>query len=125
MNPRESGAFIANNSKYVKIVTTCIRSAAQHIYERMKIEKYSKTKWKDWPLHPKVLTPETVDWIFVVDTLNFSFWLPGEKQFQLHYHETVYEDYESLCAAINRAIEVRLSKLNLEKVLMSRISCVF
>ncbi|XP_012563305.2 queuosine 5'-phosphate N-glycosylase/hydrolase isoform X1 [Hydra vulgaris] len=105
MNPRESGAFIAANSKDVSILMENIEPAAQQIYDSMKKKHYSKAKWKEWPLHPKVLSPETVDWIFVVDTLNFSFWLPGEKKFQLEYHNIIYEDYEALCAGINRAIE--------------------
>lgn len=103
LSPRESGKLIAANSKHVTVHRNS--TAAKEIFQRMKEQKYSRSLWKQWPLHPKNLTKETVDWIFVVDSLNFSFWLAGEKQFQLEYNEKVYEDYEALCAAINRALD--------------------
>jgi len=105
LSPRQSGEFIAKHSKHVTVLHDNIPDAAQIIYERMKKGNYSKSTWKSWPLHPKELTRETVDWIFVIDSLNFSFWLPGDKQFQLEYEGKVYEDYEALCAAINRALK--------------------
>ena len=107
LSPRDSGKYIANISQHVFVVNNNIPDAAKIIYDKMKEEKYSFEMWKSLPLHPKVMNKQTVDWIFVVDSLNFSFWLPGEKQFQLKYEGIVYEDYEALCAAINRALKVR------------------
>lgn len=106
LNPRDSGKFIADNSTHVAIQKDNMDKVAKEIYEQMKVEKYSMECWKAWPLHPKEINKEAVDWIFVIDSLNFSFWLPGEKQFQLEYGGVVYEDYEALCAAVNRALNV-------------------
>jgi hypothetical protein len=42
-----------------------------------------------------------LDWIFLVDTLNFSFWTAeGETPFACDGHR----GYWSLCAAVNRAL---------------------
>ena len=106
LNPRDSGKFIADNSTHVTVQKDNMKKVAKEIYEQMKVEKYSMECWKAWPLHPKIMNKETVDWIFVIDSLNFSFWLPGEEQFQLEYGGVVYEDYEALCAAVNRALKV-------------------
>ena len=47
------------------------------------------------------MTAESIEWIFVVDSLNFSFWSnSGEK-----YTIDGYDGYWALCAAINRAIK--------------------
>lgn len=35
---------------------------------------FSLKAWKKEALHPKEMTEATVEWIFVVDLLNFSFW---------------------------------------------------
>lgn len=54
-------------------------------------------------VHPKFTDPWAIDWIFVVDTINFCFWKPE--------HETGWKvnnktGYIALCAAINRAQQV-------------------
>jgi len=82
-----------------------MKDAAHKILNQMKERKYSVTIWKDEVTHPKEMNEATVDWIFVVDSLNFSFWLPGEKQFQLEHEGVVFEDYQALCMAVNRALK--------------------
>lgn len=68
--------------------------------------------YKSQPLHPKKpLSASTVDWIFLIDTLNFSFWSEPDKYYKVSYHNETYTGYWSLCAAINRAIEVFRSVL--------------
>ncbi|KJE92058.1 hypothetical protein CAOG_03086 [Capsaspora owczarzaki ATCC 30864] len=58
------------------------------------------------PLNPQSLSDATLEWIFVVDTLNFSFW-PEDPAvpFTVEYKDKSYTNYWSLCAAINRALE--------------------
>ena len=106
--PRESSKFIAENSEDVAIQTENIVEAAKILYTRIRESEYSFKIWKEHELHPKEMTRETVDWIFVVDSLNFSFWEPaGKPPFQVEFHGTNYVDYQALCAAINRALEVQ------------------
>ena len=49
---------------------------------------------------------QALNWVFVVDTMNFSFWPEEEdKQCEVTYKGTTYRGYMTLCAAITRAIE--------------------
>lgn len=62
--------------------------------------------WIQCPLNPKVANKHMVAWIFVVDTLNFSFWQEEGKETLIEYNGERHSGYWSLCAAINRALEV-------------------
>lgn len=107
LTPRESGKYISQNATFVKIEHEHIPKAVVKLREVMSRKKYSVKSWKKWPLHPKVMNEDTLHWILTIDTLNFSFWLPiDEPQFQVEYEGKVYDDYEALCACINRAIKV-------------------
>ena len=106
LRPRESGKHISQHSKDVVVVEDAMKEAALQILTQMKEKEYSLKAWKEEEVHPKEMTETTVDWIFVVDSLNFSFWLPGEEQFKLEHMGVVYEDYQALCMAINRAVQV-------------------
>lgn len=72
-------------------------------------------------LHPKPTDAHAANWVFLVDTLNFCFWTPGElcnclPSNKLIKHSTSvtdnytkykvngYTGYFALCAAINRAV---------------------
>ena len=51
---------------------------------------------------------ETVDWIVVLDTLNFSFWTDEDVEpWTVRYEGQDYTGYWALCASINRALKVR------------------
>lgn len=57
---------------------------------------------------------QAISWIFLVDTLNFSFWSNNkddnnkEIKYQVIYNNKTWEGYWALCAAINRALDVCL-----------------
>jgi hypothetical protein len=74
----------------------------------MEERPYDTTTWATHELHPKGMTTEAVEWIFLVDLLNFSFFsdeTDPEKQFYITYKDKKYTGYWSLCAAVNRALE--------------------
>lgn len=51
-------------------------------------------------------TFQALTWVFVVDTLNFSFWPEREgQQCEVTYKGTTYTGYMTLCAAISRAMD--------------------
>lgn len=51
-------------------------------------------------------TLQALNWVFVVDTLNFSFWPEEEsQQCEVTYEGTTYTGYMTLCAAITRAMK--------------------
>ncbi|PVV05190.1 hypothetical protein BB560_000284 [Smittium megazygosporum] len=74
----------------------------------MEYEEYSPKTWKKHPLNPKTANEEAVEWIFIVDLLNFCFWtrpVDKDKEFAVTYKGTKYTGYWSLCACINRALD--------------------
>ncbi|KAI8069348.1 hypothetical protein BC940DRAFT_236848 [Gongronella butleri] len=84
---------------------------------------YSTKTWNQHPLNPKTHDASTVDWIFLVDLLNFSFWsdldeadrtTPHPDRFAITYKGTAYTGYWSLCAAINRALDDGIPVTNAE-----------
>ncbi|CEG63302.1 hypothetical protein RMATCC62417_00468 [Rhizopus microsporus] len=80
----------------------------------MRRKEYSTKTWNEHPMHPKTADCRTVDWIFLVDLLNFSFWSDFDKadkskphpdRYAIEYQGKAYTGYWSLCAAVNRAID--------------------
>lgn len=70
----------------------------------MKFNKYNVSLWKEHVLHPKVADEKAIDWIFVIDSLNFSFWPNLNEEYTIDG----YNGYWALCAAINRALDNRI-----------------
>lgn len=104
--PKQSGKLISSLSKHVAILDDGIIKASEMVMKGLTDETISMASYKSHPLHPKDPTlPSAVDWIFLVDTLNFSFWSESGSKFEITYHDETYSGYWSLCAAINRAIE--------------------
>ncbi|GJJ69950.1 hypothetical protein EMPS_02299 [Entomortierella parvispora] len=115
LNPvLESAEFIHNHSKHVSIPKDGIVHGAAKIFEAMKKTHYDTSKWKEHPLNPKECNANTVDWIFLVDLLNFSFWsdidigdtgVPHPDRYRVTFHGVGYTGYWSMVAAVNRALE--------------------
>ncbi|EDO34709.1 predicted protein [Nematostella vectensis] len=106
MLPRESGSFIASHSKDVSLCEEGISRASEIVFKSLKSNAYSYKTWKDHELHPKEMSKATVDWIFVLDTLNFSFWVDdGLEPWTIRHKGKDFQGYWALCAGINRAIE--------------------
>ncbi|KAK9465651.1 hypothetical protein V1512DRAFT_44405 [Lipomyces arxii] len=110
----ESSKFIAEHAKDVKVSQTACKQVAESIYHAMKERSYSTESWSQNTLNPKTKDIATVDWIFVVDLLNFSFWSSIDvkdtgrsdtNRFTVNYDGQSYTGYWSLCAAINRALD--------------------
>ena len=59
-----------------------------------------------YPL-PENADEAAIEWMFVADTLNFSFWAEAEDQhYTIELKGVRYTGYMALCAAITRALEV-------------------
>ena len=66
-----------------------------------------------YPL-PLAADETSIDWMFVADTLNFSFWgLEEGHHYAVELHGKQYTGYMALCAALTRAVEVSLLGMNL------------
>ena len=66
----------------------------------------------------------SINWIFLVDTLNFSFWSDQElvevpanfkmsnvDKYTVIYKQVAYTGYWAMCAAVNRALDVNFYKI--------------
>lgn len=52
------------------------------------------------------VSSKALNWVFVVDTMNFSFWPETDRhQCEVTYKGTTYTGYMTLCAAITRALD--------------------
>lgn len=81
--------------------------AAELIYTKMQEQGFSTSTWSEHELHPKSKNESTVDFIFTMDLLNFSFWsdLPDDEAFAVEYKGRQWTGYWSLVASLQRALD--------------------
>ncbi|XP_059513028.1 queuosine 5'-phosphate N-glycosylase/hydrolase isoform X2 [Myotis daubentonii] len=105
--PRESAKFISENSRDVSIDGGGVRRVAELLLAKAAGPELRLGGWKALhELNPKAADEAAVNWVFVADTLNFSFWSEHEEHKCLvGYRGRTYSGYWSLCAAINRALD--------------------
>lgn len=100
--------YIYNNSIDVALDSQCTKAAAAIIWDSMQKKSYSFKTWSEHELHPKVKDKSTVDFIFIMDLLNFSFWsdhTKSEHKFAVEYRGQLWTGYWSLVAALQRALD--------------------
>lgn len=100
LGPKESGQLIAELAEHVKIKREGIEKLGKQFLLELESNSLSPQNFSQHEIHPKPFDPWAVDWIFLVDTLNFCFW-----KLENHTGWTVegYTGYFALCAAIKRA----------------------
>ncbi|KAF8555749.1 hypothetical protein OG21DRAFT_1567225 [Imleria badia] len=108
----------------VQISEDGVKKAAEYISLRMFVESYTPRTWRNQSLHicppepysaSDPLTKECLNWIFLVSSLNFSFWSEREGiggRYGVEWRtgwdtetRAVHTGYRSLLAALNRALE--------------------
>ncbi|KAI9834171.1 MAG: hypothetical protein M1826_005282 [Phylliscum demangeonii] len=101
--------YVSNQAIDVALDSASTRAAADHISRAMQRGDYSMQTWSQHDLHPSACDGEaTVDFIFTMDLLNFSFWSETEAaadRFQVRYRGQVWTGYWSLVAALRRAVD--------------------
>ncbi|KAG1842999.1 hypothetical protein DFJ58DRAFT_805240 [Suillus subalutaceus] len=112
-NPVVSSAeFILKQTNIVKINDDGIKKATQYILQKVASESYTPRTWRTHPLHicppepydpDDVLTGACLNWIFLISSLNFSFW--SEKEGQPDRYGVEWRTSWGLVAALNRALE--------------------
>ncbi|EDV22129.1 uncharacterized protein TRIADDRAFT_29087 [Trichoplax adhaerens] len=105
VNVRQSAELVCKLAKHVQIKQDGIKQVANMIVKALQSNSYSIQSWKQHDLHPKDMNEATLNWILVLDTLNFSFWTENPQKFVIRYKEKNYTGYWSLVAAINRALD--------------------
>lgn len=103
----EDAEYIYDNSTDVALDMRGTKAAASSIWALMQEKQYSTRDWSKHELHPKTKDESTVDFIFLMDLLNFSFWSDGAllQQYAVEYRGKTWTGYWSLVAAIQRALE--------------------
>lgn len=104
----ENAEYVCNNSIDVALDYRGSKAAASIIWNLMQEKKYSVKKWSEHELHPKAKDASTVDFIFTMDVLNFSFWSDksdSDESFAVDFHGSLYTGYWGLVAALQRALE--------------------
>jgi len=105
-NPRESGVLIYWYADHVKVDEDAVSKLATQLLEAFESNSYSIQDWKKHPLHPKTADKEALNFIFVMDSLNFSFWTDKDQdKYQVEFDGVTYTGYWALVAAIKRAIQ--------------------
>ncbi|EEH34114.1 hypothetical protein PAAG_05163 [Paracoccidioides lutzii Pb01] len=97
-----------DNSVDVALDPLRTRVAAEAIWQMMQKKQYSTKKWGEHELHPRTKDENTVNFIFTMDLLNFSFWsdeTDESKQFAIEYRGKRWKGYWSLVAALQRALD--------------------
>ncbi|KAL6708406.1 hypothetical protein ACN47E_002669 [Coniothyrium glycines] len=103
----ESAQFIYDNSTDVALDMKSTKIAAQLLLDEMSRRNYSTKTWSEHELHPKAKDESTVNFIFTMDLLNFSFWSeqPADERFAVTYKGTRWTGYWSLVALLQRALD--------------------
>jgi hypothetical protein len=106
-NVLESAQFIVDNSIDVALSREHIVMAAKAIYTSMQERSYTTETWSSHQLHPKATNGSTVEFIFTMDLLNFSFWseLDEKERFCVEYKGQRWTGYYSLVALLHRALD--------------------
>jgi len=99
--------YIYSNSVDVAIGMVGTKTAASMIWDQMKLRSYSTQTWSEHDLHPKEKDEATVNFIFVMDLLNFSFWSEknADERYAVEYRDKRWTGYWSLVACLQRALE--------------------
>jgi len=103
----EGAEFVYDNSIDVALDPRSTKAAAETIWSEMREQGYSTKTWASHELHPKTKDESTVDFIFTMDLLNFSFWSEkgSDDRFAVQYKGKNWTGYWSLVAALQRAID--------------------
>ncbi|KAJ5097974.1 hypothetical protein N7532_004975 [Penicillium argentinense] len=104
----EGAQYIFDNAIDVALSPAQTKEAAETIWRLMQKKAYSTQTWSEHELHPKTKDESTVDFIFTMDLLNFSFWSEEKdqsKRFCIEYRGKRWTGYWSLVAALQRALE--------------------
>jgi hypothetical protein len=117
-------AFVVQHARYVKINHTAIERAADALAEK----RVEPPAW-NYEYHYHDGTEHTVNYLFLLDALNFCFW--GKPRWTIECNGKQLDGYWALAASLKRAVEedphllntrllTRLTPQELAKILRGR-----
>ncbi|BES93227.1 Protein of unknown function (DUF2419) [Nesidiocoris tenuis] len=106
LSPRESGIFIAQNSKDVFIREEAIQEFVSNLYEALEGGEVLKNEDHETFLFKKLSEKDSLNYILFLDAVNFCFWSPpDEPHWTVTYKGVPYSGYFALTAAVARAFD--------------------
>ncbi|KAL8831601.1 MAG: hypothetical protein Q9191_000781, partial [Dirinaria sp. TL-2023a] len=104
----ENAEYVYDNSVDVALDMHSTKAAASAIWNMMQEKDYSCKTWSEHELHPQAKDESTVNFIFIMDLLNFCFWSdtqdPG-SEFFVDFRQKRWTGYWSLVASLQRALD--------------------
>uniref|UniRef100_A0A0R3S012 Queuosine 5'-phosphate N-glycosylase/hydrolase n=1 Tax=Elaeophora elaphi TaxID=1147741 RepID=A0A0R3S012_9BILA len=111
--PRESAEFIVTHgTNNIELSQEGVLKVAQLIMDAINSNEFTEDTYFSLDLHPQIADRRAIDWIFLIDTINFSFWSDHEVNFKVTFHGKQYTGYLAACACINRALEENIPITN-------------
>lgn len=104
----EDAEFVYDNATDVALDMQGTKAAAETIWSLIQEKDYSTRDWSKHELHPKAKDESTVNFIFLMDLTNFSFWSgqdDPDQRFAVDFQGKRWTGYWSLVAAIARALD--------------------
>ncbi|RMD44946.1 hypothetical protein DV735_g140, partial [Chaetothyriales sp. CBS 134920] len=103
----QSAEFICDNAVDVSISSPGTKAAAATLWALIKERGFSTHSWAQHELHPTARDEATVNFIFTMDLLNFSFWSDRaeHQRAAIDYRGQRWTGYFSLVAALQRALD--------------------
>ncbi|KAI9291065.1 hypothetical protein K502DRAFT_368746 [Neoconidiobolus thromboides FSU 785] len=128
LNPvAQSAQFIYENSEYVSVNLENVEKFCQKLEADINNVPFNYLNWSFHELNPNPNFKNALEWIFLVDSLNFSFWSDLEINNDINYIKKykygvlykgkIYQGYWSLPAVINRALDNGIDLLNFNTIL--------
>uniref|UniRef100_A0AAG5DI77 Queuosine 5'-phosphate N-glycosylase/hydrolase n=1 Tax=Anopheles atroparvus TaxID=41427 RepID=A0AAG5DI77_ANOAO len=108
--PAASGELIVKNARYVSVHESAIETLAERVIRGIKDKEINVENFSQHEHHPAAKDPNAVNWIFLIDTLNFCFWTPGSDATKWKVEGQT--GYFALCAAVNRAMREGIDLTN-------------
>ncbi|VDM44145.1 unnamed protein product [Toxocara canis] len=106
LNPRETGRFVSEHSDgEVKISKSGVEAVARLVLGAVRSGKMRDVDFDAHELHPKGADRAAVEWVFFMDTINFSFWSEEDAKFVVTYKGKPYTGYYAGCACVDRALD--------------------
>jgi hypothetical protein len=102
----ESAKDIASRAKHVTISSEGVNATARKLYEVAESVSLGEPEGCPALLEPAGLSDsDLLNWIFLLDTLNFCFWSDENVLFTVDFRNERWTGYRALVAALSRAVE--------------------
>lgn len=102
LTPKLAGEFVVKNAKHLKVNPEGIAKLCKDVIAGIQSKEIDIENFSQHQYHPNASDANALNWIFVIDTLNFCFWTPGcDTKWQVNGQT----GYFALCAAIKRALD--------------------